>query len=196
MDYPGLYQYMLRKLQNELPGKLHYHGVHHTLDVLEASIRIAFAEGVTGDELIFLKTAVMLHDSGYIEKYNDNEDIAREIAQQVLPGFNYSALQISIINRLIDVTRVSEKPQTLLEKIICDADHDYFGRNDYKSIAATLYRELIEYGVHYTEKEWIVQQINFLSNKHRYYTSFSITSREPGKEKNLQKLKERLDAMM
>jgi hypothetical protein len=196
MDYSGLYQYMLRKLQNELPSNLHYHGVHHTIDVLDASIKIASAEGVTGDELIFLQTAVMLHDSGYIEKYNENEDVARELALQVLPGFNYNSDQIAIVNRLIDVTRVSEKPQTLLEKIICDADHDYFGRSDYKSIAATLYREMIEYGVHYTEREWIVQQINFLTNKHQYYTTFSIENREPGKVKNLQKLKERLDAMM
>lgn len=193
MDYPKLHQYVLRKLEKELPSNLYYHGVHHTLDVLEASARIALFEKITETDFILLQTAVLLHDAGYIERYNHNEEIGCEFAREILPGFGYLNDQIETVCKLIMVTEVGAEPQNLLEQIICDADHDYFGRPDYKKIALNLYRELAEYGFHYNEKEWLLKQIHFLQNKHKYYTRFAISQREPTKQKLINKLQEKLN---
>jgi HD superfamily phosphodiesterase len=195
MEYPAIHQYMLRKLELELPTNLYYHGVHHTVDVLESAGRIAIAEKLTEGDFILLQTAVLLHDAGYIERYNDNEIIACDMARQILPGFDYNAGQIDLICGLIMATAVDFEPQTHLQQVICDADHDYFGRADYKRIAATLYRELTEYGRSYNEREWVLKQIHFLTARHKYYTAFALREREPGKQKNIRKLQEKLEGL-
>ena len=41
IDYAGAEEFILNKLKAELPRDLHYHGIHHTLDVYEAAVRIA-----------------------------------------------------------------------------------------------------------------------------------------------------------
>lgn len=195
MDYPSAHQYMLRKLELELPANLFYHGVHHTADVLDAAGRIAIAEKVSEYDFILLQTAVLMHDAGYIERYVDNESIACEMAREILPGFDYTDHAIETVCSLILSTQVGTEPDTHLQKVICDADHDYFGRKDYTKIAKSLYSELAEYGHTYNEREWLNKQIHFLSARHRFYTDYSLSNREPQKQRTIKKLQEKLDAL-
>ena len=79
-------------------------------------------------------------------------------------------------------------PKNKLEEIICDADLDYLGRDDFKSIGDLLYRELMESGAVQGLEQWNELQIRFLTN-HQYYTSFSKANREEKKQENLKSLK-------
>ena len=81
-------------------------------------------------------------------------------------------------------------PTTLLEKILCDAEHDYLGRADYHFIARNLRSELANFGKHMTDLEWIDFQLNFLEKQHKYYTVTSKNMREKGKLKRIKELKE------
>jgi hypothetical protein len=89
------------------------------------------------------------------------------------------------------------EPQTLLEEIMCDADHDYLGRPDYHVIAKKLRAEMEQFGKTFDDEEWIHYQLNFLQNHHRYYTETAQNIRDYGKsvriadlQKKLQKLHE------
>jgi hypothetical protein len=44
--------------------------------------------------------------------------------------------------KLIHVTEIPHKPLNHLQEIICDADLDYLGRNDFQEIADNLKAEL------------------------------------------------------
>lgn len=44
-------------------------------------------------------------------------------------------------------TKIPQSPNNLLEQIICDADPDYLGRDDFWKISNNLYHELKIYGV-------------------------------------------------
>ena len=64
MDFAGAKSYILEKLERELNPDLVYHKLEHTLDVYNAALNIAKKEGVSGNDLVLLKTAALFHDSG------------------------------------------------------------------------------------------------------------------------------------
>ena len=85
-------------------------------------------------DFFILKTAVLFHDMGYINQYENNETIGVEYARKFLPEYGYFKIQIEKISKLILVTKVPQTPKNKLEKIICDADLDYLGREDFINI--------------------------------------------------------------
>jgi len=180
VDFKEAKKYILTRLENELRPNLHYHGIHHTLDVYEASIRIAELEGISQEEKVLVNTAALYHDAGFIYQYEHNEEVAVKLIELVLPKFGYNEKQIETIGEIILTTRIKARPQTLLERIMSDADYDYLGRNDVTKIADTLYRELNEFDFKFSLEEWNRMQIKFLE-KHFYYTPSSLQLRRPKK---------------
>jgi class 3 adenylate cyclase/HD superfamily phosphodiesterase len=185
-------KYLLSRLQKELKPNLYYHGIHHTIDVYEAVKRIAMHEKVSKKDLTLLKTAALFHDIGFIEKYKMNEDYSAFICRDVLPNFGYSKKDIEIICNMILSTTIPQCPKTLLEEILCDADLDYLGRDDFYVTAFTLQREWNEYGIILSLKEWHIQQLRFITN-HKYFTKTAIKLREEKKFKHLLQIKEIID---
>lgn len=181
-------KYILDRLENELPDNLYYHGIHHTIDVYESSIKLAEAENISQEEKNIIHTAALFHDAGFIKQYENNEIIAVELINDVLPTFKYNSKEIETIGEIILTTRITARPFTLLEKIMCDADYDYLGRKDVEQIANSLYRELQEYGTPLNEEEWNQLQLKFL-NKHEYYTATSINLRRENKWEYIRYLK-------
>ena len=53
----------MKVLKSRLPENLHYHGIHHTYDVVRAVERIAIMEGVMDDDIFVLKSAATYHDA-------------------------------------------------------------------------------------------------------------------------------------
>jgi HD superfamily phosphodiesterase len=189
MEFSDAKDYIVEKLVRELPRNLYYHGAHHTLDVVKSLNSICRSEGVYGEDYILLLTAAYFHDAGYIYKYEQNEEIGVKMARKSLPEFGYSPEQIDIIGNIIMATSSRIEPVTPLEKIMCDADHDYFGRHDYNKIAVSLRKELMVYSREFEDKEWLAHQIKYLEEKHKYYSPTAIKTREPKKRIQLQKLK-------
>ena len=180
MDFREAKKYIINRLETELSSKLYYHGIHHTIDVYESSIKIGELENLSQEEKIIVNTSALYHDAGYIYQYKDNEVLAVEMINEILPKFAYNEKQIKTIGDIILTTRLKAKPVSLLQKIMSDADYDYLGRADVAEIATTLHRELIEYGFEYSKERWHEMQIEFL-NKHKYYTASSLKLRMPQK---------------
>jgi len=160
---------------------LQYHNIGHIYDVLKAAMVIAEKENLTEDEIKLLRLAVLLHDSGFIYSPVNHEEKGTEIAREILPGFGISADQIDIICNMILATHIPQSPVTKLEKILCDADLDYLGRDDFYEIGGRLLAELSSQGVVETEREWNLVQKTFLDS-HRFHTQYSKTNRENAKK--------------
>lgn len=184
MDYQKAEDYIFHRLKKELPSNLYYHDFNHTYDVLKATDRIAKSENITTEEFIIVKTAALYHDVGFVVRYLNNEPVGAHIAQQTLPAFGYNQQQIDQISDLIMATGIPRNPKNKLENIICDADLDYLGRDDYFDLSGQLQKELMEYGLIMSLKEWYEFQISFLV-KHLFYTETSIKSREKKKQAHL-----------
>ena len=193
MQVKGAVKHILEKLKVDLPEYLLYHSVSHVRDVKVQAMRIAASEGITNQEdLDLLETAAIYHDCGFLSTYTNHEEKGCEIAREVLPDFDYTPSQIKIIEGLIMATKVPQKPKTKLEEIICDADLDYLGRDDFFTIGDYLYEELLHIGVVKDEMAWNHLQIKFLT-AHHYFTQTNIKDREPLKSENLKKIVKRTE---
>lgn len=188
VDFFGAKKYILDRLGAELPSNLYYHGIHHTLDVYRVSTIIADLEKISDENTMIVNTAALYHDAGFMYRYLNNEVLAVGLVYEVLPDYGYSEKQIKRIGNIILTTKIKIKPRSLLQKIVCDADYDYLGREENAEIADSLYRELAAYGFSFSEKEWHGMQIEFL-NKHEYYTKSSILLRREKKWAYLRYLK-------
>lgn len=188
MHFEEAKKFVLKRLRDELDKRLHYHGVHHTLDVIEAAARLAALEGIEGKELILLQTAALYHDSGFLFCYKGHEQESAEFAKQTLPTFGYSGKEIRTIQDCILATEVPQRPKSLLAEILCDADLDYLGRDDFESISKTLFDEWKDYNILDSELDWFRLQIKFLEN-HFFHTNAALKLRNKHKLKNLERVK-------
>lgn len=189
MDFDQMRSHILIRLRSLLPERIDYHDITHTLNVEKAVLRYGTLEGVEGEDMVLLRTAALYHDAGYIYRYHANEDFAQNMAQSMLPDFGYSQEQIDIINGIINSTKMEVEPTTLLEEIMCDADHDYLGRPDYYAISKKLRNELTNFGEGMSADDWIDFQLDFLEKKHKYHTETAINIREIGKRARINELK-------
>lgn len=183
--------YVLKILEKNLSKKLYYHSIRHTIDVVKAVEHIALLEGVTDEGLFLLKTAAILHDAGFIEQYDHNESIGARMATEILPKYGYTEQHIKTIVELIHVTEIPHRPINKLQEIICDADLDYLGRDDFEEIADKLRLELREMGKINSDRMWDEIQVKFL-RQHQYFTRTAIESRQAKKEANIELVLKRL----
>lgn len=191
INYMKAERHIMKLLEDRLSPKLLYHSINHTIDVTEAVERIAIMEGITDEDLFLLKSAATYHDAGFIEKYEKNEEIGMRLAREILPKYGYTEEQIDIIDGLIQSTEIPQSPVTHLQQIMCDADLDYLGRDDFHEIADLLRRELREHGKLNSDRMWDEIQVKFLE-QHTYFTDSAIRLRREKKLKHIEEIKERL----
>ena len=91
---------------------------------------------------------------------------------------------------MIMATKMPQSPKNHFEQIICDADLDYLGRNDFEDISSNLLKEL-EINQKITNFNWLQIQEKFLKS-HIYFTLTSLKSREKNKQKRLTNIQDLL----
>ncbi|NNK80404.1 MAG: HD domain-containing protein [Flavobacteriales bacterium] len=175
-------------MRKELPDTLRYHSIDHTLDVMTSAEKIGLAEGINEDEMETLITAAAFHDCGFIRTYDNHEEVSCEIAAEILPDYGFAKNSIKVIQDMIMSTRVPQASDTLLGRILCDADLDYLGGEDYERISKGLLNELTLNGFDLSYMDWLDLQIDFLEN-HKFWTDYAITSYSKQKAKILSRLK-------
>lgn len=177
----------LALLQKSLPAGLTYHHAGHTADVLEQSERIAIEEGITDEhDLLLLKIAALFHDTGFIYTYREHEKKSCEIMRKKLSE-KLSEIELTEVCNMIMATRIPQTPLNHLGRIICDADLDYLGRNDFPEISDGLRLEFLCYGIVRDDSDWEEKQILFLKH-HTYFTNNSKQLRQSVKDDHLEKL--------
>lgn len=190
--FDDLEDVILTKLENELPRHLHYHNVKHTMDVVIGVEVIGTAEGISEEEMLYLKTAGLFHDMGQIVQSKGHEEISCKYAKEILPAYSYTHDQIEFICEIIMATQLPPNPKTLLQRIICDADLDYLGRSDFIPVSDTLFEELSVQNIITDKNQWNQLQIKFISG-HQYFTDFAKNNREVNKQKQIERLKGLID---
>ncbi len=190
MDFNGAKTHIISLLRRELPPELYYHCVEHTLDVCEATRRLNALENIKDHAAKLLETAALYHDAGMLIRYADHEEASVDIACQTLPGFGYTADDIDAVVNLIRITKLPQKAVTIEEQILCDADLDYLGRDDFFIHSFQLKLEWEMNNVLKTNlTEWLKVQVKFLS-EHDYFTISARDLRGKIKAKNLKEINE------
>ena len=181
-------RFVLNLMENNLPERLTYHSVEHTRRVLSEAEYIGQCEGASEQSLILLSLAAAFHDSGYLVDPYCHEERGCDLARKYLPDFGFDEQQIEDVCNLIMATKIPTHPDGLLQNIICDADLNYLGTEEYEEIADLLYNEFKAYGITDSHEKWIIQQITFMEN-HRFFTNTAKNRYDPTKAKNLERLR-------
>ena len=179
--------HVLLRLTEQLPEQLTYHNAAHTKDVLEQAEIIAQAEGIAENDLHLLKVAALYHDTGFCSVYRGHEAESCKLVREELDSV-LAAQALDAICGMIMATKIPQNPATHTERIICDADLDYLGRNDFEPISDSLRKEFLSYKIAADDREWQQMQIGFFET-HHYFTTTSNERRNSLKQKHLQELK-------
>lgn len=177
---------MLAELEG-LDPHLTYHSKDHTIDVIEQCISIAQREGIQGHDMMVLKMAALFHDTGFLRTYLNHEAMGCKIYLEKTAALNFSPKDDKAVQELIMATRLPQAPETHLQRIICDADLDYLGRDDFFTIGDHLRTEFIHFKIVPDNETWEKMQLHFLKT-HHYHTASSQQLREPVKQQHLAEL--------
>lgn len=180
---------MLSKMENELPEILSFHNLKHTVNVLTQVELIGRAEGISDEEMIFVQTAAIFHDSGFLDGFENNKQTSCFYAKDILPKYGYSNDQITTVCELIMSTQAPISPDNKLKEILCDANFAYLGRVDFIDILKNQAKEMINFNIVSLEKEWFEKQLGFIRD-HEFYTATARVLRDVSKEEQGSKLEQ------
>lgn len=191
--------YIRSLFKDELPSGIKYHDAAHTLHptrgVVAAANRIALSENISEQDRELIIAAAYFHDCGYIREYDKNEPIAARMAGRILKLIGYKPKEIGKIQKMILATDLQVEPQTHAEKILCDADLDHLGRDDFLILDQRLRTGRRIRGLDVNDDiKWYRGTLNLLK-KHKYYTKSQKKLRDQKKHKNLEKLTKKLKDM-
>ena len=189
-------QYVRALFKDELPSGIKFHDANHTLHpnrgVVAVANRIALSEKISAHDRELVIAAAYFHDTGYIREYDKNEPIAARIAGRILKLLDYKPEEIEKVQKMILATDLAKKPKTHLEKILCDADLDNLGREDFFKLDSKLREGRRIRGLDVSDDvKWYKGTLEVMKN-HKYYTGSQIQLREEEKQKNMKKLLKKL----
>ncbi len=187
--------YVHRLLAERLQPWVSYHDIRHTRETAGASIEIGEASGLdaAGTEIVVL--AAWFHDTGYTQAAEGHEALSAAIAEAFLAGRGYPAEKIQSVRECIMATVVPQRPDNLLERVICDADMLYVGRKEFFPKNDLLKSEIERReGRTIGEREWIERSIRFLEAQ-SYHTDYCREKLAGGLAENVAKLRKKLEAV-
>ena len=198
MSIEDTQKYVVTLLNESLDTAYTYHNLTHTQRVVEDAQTLAELAHIEETEKHLLLVAAWFHDTGYTQGVKNHEDDSVAIAKAFLKTQKYSETDIKLVCNLILATKLDATPNTLLEKIIRDADSSHVGSKNYLEISELLRKEW-ELKCHrtFTEIEWLDENIAFLSTKHKFHTTEAALNWDKRKSKNLSellKLRKKLNA--
>lgn len=180
-EFLNIKREVLSKLETELPSSLKYHDMSHIMDVYDVCNQYIDRLKLSEQEACELRIGALMHDIGFTKSNTNHEEVGAQMAEEILRKHNVDQPCIESVQGLILATKIPQSPTNELQKIICDADLDYLGRDDYPEISSKLFEELKLANIIRTEEEWKNIQVRFLK-AHQFHTDFAKKNREPKKQ--------------
>ena len=193
MDYHEIsnkaQQYIDDFFENRISNKLPYHNKAHTEKVVAAVIKIANHYQLNDHDFFVVTTAAWFHDMGYyVGDGNDHEVKGADMAAVFLQQSSVDEATTNEVKRCIVVTQIPQKPVTLNEQIVCDADLFHLGTDDFAETDKLIRKEYeVRMNKEIDKKEWRKGAILFLTS-HHYHTDYCQLLLNAKKQENLERL--------
>ena len=185
-------QFVTGLLKSETPEIYTYHTLNHTQDVFKNALLIGNREKLDEEEMSILSIAALFHDVGYLKKYKGHEEESAEIATRFLEQHGVDEYLRTIVAESIRATAFPQSPESRVAKVLCDADFMHLGQENYFELAEKLRKEQKNAGIHQLKKVEFDQESVRLFEMHNWHTAFCKKHLEETKQKNLEKLRERI----
>ena len=173
-------------------SSLVYHNREHTEYMASKAVQIANHYQVSDRDFFIVMAAAWFHDLGYMVNIQQHEEESAKLAEAFLKEQQVSAEDIAEVKSCIMATRMPQDPKNLLEKILCDADLFHLGTDDFLSKDKLLLKEQNAlYNTDIPKQEWRRTTIKFLQH-HHYHTDYCQVLLNSTKEKNIEKLQNKV----
>ncbi|MCV9930110.1 DUF5706 domain-containing protein [Flavobacterium sp. LS1R49] len=181
-------------LKDKLSILYSYHNFSHTTDVVCAVKELCDNENVSDQDKEMLLVAAWFHDTGYINGSENHEKESIKIATDFFKDKNKPSDFLDKVSSLIAATAKYYEPKTHLERIIKDADFVHIISDEYVSTCELLRLEWKNTeNKLFSNKDWAILNLDFLENKHQFYTDYAKANWQPLKEKNLKRIHKKIN---
>ena len=182
-------KYVIQLLTEKLDPTYLYHNLSHTQRVVKKSIELAELSGIDDSKKDTLVISAWFHDTGYLKGAENHEENSVVIAKEFLKKHDVSNEDIKVISNTILATKMGYTPKNKVEKIIRDADCAHIGNKNYMDVSELLRKEWeLTSNKQLTEIEWINENIDFLTKRHKFHSVAANIKWDEIKGKNLSKL--------
>ena len=192
------YQELLKKAEdhvnlfyrNNTVENLFYHNQSHTTEVLEDTKKIANHYHLDDRTFFIVCTAACFHDLGHLIKNVESHEIeSAKLARVFLSTLGVNETDIVAIEKCILATQMPQKPESLAEKILCDADLFNLGTDGFIVKNKFLKEEIEALGnTKIEDNEWRAFTVNMLEN-HQYFTDYCQLFLNKTKAENLKQFR-------
>ncbi|WP_342647283.1 Pycsar system effector family protein [Mucilaginibacter sp. CSA2-8R] len=177
------------KIQNS--ESLIYHNRRHTEDVAAATVQIANHYQLDDKDFFIVVAASWFHDTGYLKSLENHEEHSAQIAEEFLKAQQADDYVIQQVKACIMATKVPQRPNGLLQEIICDADLFHLGTDDFDDKNKLMRKECkTALNCDFSKQDWRHKTIRFMQ-AHHYHTDYAKMLLSDQKEKNIQRLKDK-----
>ena len=184
-----LEEYILGKLESELSVNLYFHNVKHSIHVYTMVELLGRAEGVSREEMLLLRTAALMHDTGYMMTWENHEKASCDLVMDILPRYKYTEEQIKKICELIMSLTDPFHPRSKLEAIMSDANYNFLSRVDFRDVALKMWKEVRVYRKDVDFETWKNEMITLIE-KHEYHTLTARKLRDVEKDEQIRIIRE------
>ncbi|AZA61308.1 MULTISPECIES: Pycsar system effector family protein [Chryseobacterium] len=187
--------YVENLFKDKLSSVYFYHNFIHTTYAVQKADEIIKHTNLPEVDREKVLLALWFHDVGFTDcNAEGHEQRSSVIMKDFLKKDNFSDEYIDEVSRLILSTEKHHQPEGLLEMIMKDADFSHFASPFYNDSAEALRKEWeLTGGMCFSNDEWNEMNVDFLKNKHRYFTDYAKENWEPLKLKNVKKLEKKID---
>lgn len=172
-----------------------YHNIDHTRKVVDRVNEIAAHYELSEKDIIVMNIAAWFHDTGHLfEDPAMHEEKSVELMKTWLHTRNGDAPLAEDIAKIIRATKMDMQPATLPEQIIKDADTYHLGTKEFKEMDKLMKEEMKLRNLHTIVMDWRKNTLAMLE-RHRFYTGYCRELLDKRKQKNMDKLKKRIDVL-
>lgn len=194
MDYQAIIQESASWIKDYIKARnntnLCFHDIEHIHQVVDASRKIGEYYQLSAEDNFIVQVAAYFHDVGYYTGPPQNHELrSAEIAENFLQERQVEASIIESIKKCIVATRMPQNPQSLLEKIVCDADLFHLGSDGFNERNKLMRKEAEGCQGKSIDKETWRNGTIALMERHHYHTEYANLFLKDKKLENLASLK-------
>lgn len=170
-----------------------YHNIEHTQRVVTHCMEISDHYRLPQNEKAILLIAAWFHDTGHLYTTPDaHEAKSVELMKEFMASHAVESDFTEAVEQCILATRIETQPHNLLQEIIKDADVYNLGTSEFKVTNKQIKKEYQRRGLTELLKDWDMQTLQLLE-MHKFYTTYCQEQLNQKKEKNLAKLREKVE---
>ena len=175
--------HVIRLFNQYQSNELMYHNLEHTKTVVKRTSEIATNYNLSDTELFILSAGAWFHDTGQLVGSTKlHEDRSVLIMKKFLEPKGIAKEIMDKIENCICATKLPQRPKSLLEEIVCDADTYNLGTEDFLKTDELLKKEFELRNM--PIDNWEEKTLNLLLS-HKYFTSYCQVLLNKGREENI-----------